>query len=103
MKQPDTSKVNIRYSARAMVKPISFFCIAPNADCVCLVGDFNGWHPFSHPMEKRMDGGWFLQIRLSHGHHRYHFLVDGRPTLDPTASGVTRNPWNERVSLMAVS
>jgi 1,4-alpha-glucan branching enzyme len=86
-----------------MAKPISFFCVAPDADTVYLMGDFNGWDPFSHPMEKQLDGAWFLQVPLSHGHHCYQFLVDGRATLDPKASGITRNPWNERVSLIAVS
>lgn len=91
------------YSARNMVKPVHFFYRAPQARVVCLVGDFNGWNPAAHPMQRQMDGSWFLEAPLTHGHHQYLFLVDGAPTLDPNASGIARNERNERVSLIAVS
>ena len=73
------------------------------AQSVCLVGDFNGWNPFANPMRQQPDGCWFAQVQLTHGHHRYCFLVDGEPTLDPAGAGVTRNDRNEPVSLIAVS
>ena len=90
-----------RYSPVA--KPISFFCAAPDAKSVHLMGDFNGWSPTAHPMERRKDGWWYLQVSLTHGHHQYQFLVDGTPTLDPHATGTVRNDRYEQVSLMAVS
>ncbi len=34
-----------RYSAKKMVKPVNFICLAPNASQVCLIGDFNDWDP----------------------------------------------------------
>ena len=92
-----------RYSARDMVKPINFYCDAPNAQAVYLVGDLNRWNSATHPMERRVDGWWFLQVRLTHGHHRSRFLVDGKPTLDPNATGFARDDCNEEVSLVAVS
>ena len=91
-----------RYSAQAMAKPINFFCNSPKAWAVQLVGDFNDWNPSAHPMEQRVDGWWFLQVPLTHGHHQYRFLVDGEPVLDPRATGVTRNERGEKVSLVAV-
>lgn len=91
------------YSAKDNVKPVNFYCAAPNAKHVCLVGDFNNWSPAAAPMERRFDGWWFLQVLLPHGHHRYRFLVDGKPVLDPKASGVTFDERKERVSLVAVS
>ena len=54
-------------------------------------------------MQRSPDGGWVGQVALAHGHYRYWFLVDGKPTLDPRAQGVSRNEKNERVSLMSVS
>jgi hypothetical protein len=42
-------------------------------------------------------------VPLSHGHHQYRFLVDGKPMLDPQAMGIARNEQNEQVSLVAVS
>lgn len=94
---------NHRYSAKRMAKPINFFCFAPEAKQVSLVGDFNDWQPNAHAMCRQPDGSWTLQVALHHGHHQYRFLVDGQPVLDPRATGVARNAQNERVSLLAVS
>jgi 1,4-alpha-glucan branching enzyme len=92
-----------RYSAKRMLKPVNFVCVAPNARTVYLTGDFNGWHPETHPMQRQADGAWLLQVPLHHGHHQYRFIVDGKPVLDPRASGVARDPRGERASLIAVS
>lgn len=92
-----------RYSARNMAKPVNFFCHAPAARTVCVIGDFNEWQPGIHPMERQPDGSWCAVIALTHGHHHYQFLVDGKPTLDPRATGVARNHHNERVSLISIS
>lgn len=85
------------------MKPINFYCAAPRAKAVFLVGDFNDWNPTSLPMERRPDGCWFAQVPLQHGHHQYRFLVDGQPTLDPMATGVAHSDANEEISLIAVS
>ena len=92
-----------RYSAKHMAKPVSFFFAAPQALAVCLSGDFNDWNPTSHPMERRADGWWYLQVPLTHGHHLYHFVVDGKPTLDPHAVGAKRNEHDQPASVRAVS
>ena len=89
------------YSARNSLKPTNFYCAAPGAKSVQIAGDFNHWHPV--PMHQQVDGWWFVQMLLPHGHHQYHFLVDGQPTLDPQASGTARNDDNQPVSLVAVS
>lgn len=89
------------YSARNMVKPVNFYCHAPEAQFVQLQGDFTNGAPLA--MQRRVDGWWFLQVPLTHGHHQYRFLVDGRPQLDPRAAGVTHNQANEEVSVVAVS
>lgn len=54
-------------------------------------------------MRRRVDGWWHVQVFLCHGHHQYRFLVDGKPELDPTATGVDRDERGEHVSLIAVS
>ena len=54
-------------------------------------------------MQRQVDGSWFLEVPLTHGHHQYLFVVDGTPKLDPKASGIARNDRNEPVSLIAVS
>ncbi|MBI5773225.1 MAG: isoamylase early set domain-containing protein [Verrucomicrobia bacterium] len=92
-----------RYSTAKTAKPVNFFCTAPQAKGVFLVGDFNHWNPKATPMKRQPDGNWLAQVALKHGHHRYLFLVDGEPTLDPRAQGVGRNEKNEKASLIAVS
>jgi 1,4-alpha-glucan branching enzyme len=92
-----------RFAAKVMAKPVNFYCAAPRAESVNLTGDFNKWNPSSLPMERRRDGWWFLQVPLTHGHHQYRFLVDGKPHLDPQATGIARDDRNEEVSLIAVS
>jgi 1,4-alpha-glucan branching enzyme len=89
------------YSAKNLFKPANFYCAAPRAKSVELAGDFNQWHP--SPMRKSVDGWWFAQIQLCHGHHQYRFLVDGKPMLDPHATGIARDEQGEKVSLMALS
>ena len=82
---------------------VSFYCHAPQADRVFLVGDFNRWNPQTDPMKPTPTGTWTLSLALSHGHHQYYFFVDGNSVLDPNAHGTTRNQLNERVYLVAVS
>jgi len=90
-------------SARKPRHLVDFFCRAPQAQTVSLIGDFNGWQPAVHPMTRMPDGGWVLRLELPHGHHQYLFLVDGKPTLDPNAMGKVHNERNETVSLIAIS
>jgi 1,4-alpha-glucan branching enzyme len=92
-----------RYSAKRMFKPVNFVCVAPLAVRVYLTGAFNGWNPESNPMLRQPDGAWLLQVPLHHGHHQYRFLVDGKPMLDPRASGVARDLNGQPASLIAVS
>jgi 1,4-alpha-glucan branching enzyme len=89
------------YSARNSLRPINFFCNAPRAESVYVAGDFNHWKPV--PMQRRVDGWWCTQIQLCHGHHQYRFLVDGKASLDPAATGTSRDSDGESVSIIAVS
>jgi 1,4-alpha-glucan branching enzyme len=89
------------FSARTSLKPVNFYCYAPQAKSVELAGDFNHWTPVA--MRQRADGWWHLQAELPPGHHQYRFLVDGTPTLDPRSTGVGRNKANETVSIIAIS
>ncbi len=92
-----------RYSARRTRHHVTFCCDAPQAESVRLVGDFNGWDCSETPMRRMPDGRWLASLELNHGHHRYLFLVDGEPQLDPKATGIARDDQNNRVSLIAVS
>ena len=89
------------YGGQTPRKPINFFCAAPHARAVELVGDFNEGHPYS--MIMALDGWWLAKVELAHGHHQYRFLVDGQPVLDPHATGMVRGERGEQFSLIAVS
>lgn len=93
----------VRYSANRSRHHVTFCCDAPNAESVRLVGDFNRWNVATTPMQRMPDGRWTASLELHHGHHRYLFLVDGEPMLDPRATGIARDDHNNRVSLLAVS
>jgi len=92
-----------RFSAKRNLHRVHFFCDAPGAGHVSLIGDFNYWNPAATPMARQPDGRWMATLDLAHGYHEYVFLVDGKPVLDPNATGKTRNLLNQPVSLLAVS
>jgi 1,4-alpha-glucan branching enzyme len=92
-----------RYSAKNNLRPTNFLFFAPKAKHVSLIGDFNNWSPNANPMKRQPDGGWTIQVPLTHGHHQYVYLVDGVPTLDPRAQGVARTERGEKVSIIPVS
>jgi 1,4-alpha-glucan branching enzyme len=91
-----------KYSAKNVHKPVSFMYLG-DAREVNLIGDFNDWDPLAHPLKQHIDGAWRIEVSLNHGHHHYLFLVDGKPTLDPRATGIARNEKGEKVSLLSVS
>jgi 1,4-alpha-glucan branching enzyme len=100
---PDQDSLPSTYPAKRTLHHVTFFCAAPGASHVCLVGDFNRWDLAANPMLRTPDGRWMASVELPHGHHRYLFIADGKPQLDPSATGIVRNERNERVSLIAVS
>ncbi len=91
------------YSAKRNLHHANFYYLAPKAQEVTVVGDFNDWNPTASPMRRMPDGRWMASLELPHGYHQYLFLVDGQPVLDSKASGIARNDRNERVSLVAIS
>ena len=92
-----------RYSARRNFHHADFYCHAPEANQVSIVGDFNNWNPNATPMIRQPDGHWMASMELRHGYHRYAFLVDGKTVLDPNAAGRTRDSQNQPASLVAIS
>jgi 1,4-alpha-glucan branching enzyme len=105
MKNTVNGKSLSRYSAKRTIHAVDFFCDAPRARKVSIVGSFNEWQPEAAPMKKMPDGRWMIHLELHHGHHRYLFLADGEPLLDPLAQGTVRdsNRWSGKASIIAVS
>jgi len=67
-----------------------FLLVAPGADSVSVVGDFNDWSATATPLARANgDGLWWVTVPLSPGRYRYAFVVNGtvwRP--DPQTSVV---------------
>ena len=56
---------------------IQFVYYGPPNRRVNLVGSFNNWDPFMHPLEEISPGKYRLDLRLPPGEYRYFFVSDG--------------------------
>lgn len=88
-------------SAEPELKPFEFKHKAPKARSVELVGDFNAWKPGLLKMARNDSGLWVLTVPLRPGTHKYLFLDDGKPVVDPSAE-TADGPEGRRVSVRAV-
>lgn len=49
----------------------------PEASSIYLVGDFNSWDASSHPMKKRKDGVFYIEVELPLGHdYQFRYFTD---------------------------
>lgn len=85
----------------AELKPFEFKHKAPKAKVVELVGDFNAWKPGLLRMKRRDDGLWSLVVPLPPGPHKYLFLDDGEPKVDPSTA-TADGPQGRRVSVRTI-
>ena len=81
---------------------VKFVLIAPQAERVSVVGDFNGWDSAATPAERQQDGTWATFIPLAPGRHVYSFIVDGQFVSDPTAPIAPADGYGQRNSVMIV-
>jgi hypothetical protein len=81
-----------------------FVFVAPNAQHVALVGDFNLWNPSTAPMQ-RIAGtdAWVVDMNLPTGRHVYAFVVDGDVTPDPAAPRTAGDDFGHPNSVILVS
>ena len=87
--QSTVGQSRVAVAQRLPVSPtdtvVKFVYMAPKADKVFLVGDFNGWDTTKTPLSRASDGSWIATIPLSAGRHLYGFVVDGSWNTDPHA------------------
>jgi 1,4-alpha-glucan branching enzyme len=51
---------------------------APDAETVCVMGEFNNWSCDAHPMTRRKNGDFFISLDLEKGRsYRFRYLIDG--------------------------
>jgi Carbohydrate-binding module 48 (Isoamylase N-terminal domain) len=88
----------------AEVEVVRFVLVAPGANDVALVGDFNGWDVDSTPL--RPVGAadvWSVEVPLVRGAHEYAFVIDGREWRpDPAAPRAASNDFGPPNSVVIV-
>ncbi len=69
---------------------------------VSVVGDFNAWDPFAHPLRKRSNGTRSVSVELTAGAAvRFKYLTaDGRWLTDPEADQVANDEYGTVDSLV---
>jgi len=51
---------------------------APEAETVCILGDFNNWAPDSNPLVKLDEGDFTVTLELETGRaYRFRYMIDG--------------------------
>jgi hypothetical protein len=68
---------------------VKFVLVAPQAEKVSLVGDFNGWDTEATPATRQSDGTWATFVQLAPGRHVYSFVLDGKVFMNDPAAPVT--------------
>ncbi len=81
---------------------VHFVLRAPKARHVSVVGDFNGWDPGAHQLE-RAGEVWRTVISLPRGRYEYQFVVDGDVWMvDPAAPGTVDDGFGGRNGVLEV-
>ena len=82
---------------------VMFFCDAPEARQVALVGTFNHWNPKQDPMRHIGGGRWNKALFLPPGEYEYKFWIDGRWREDPRNGRWVPNPFGTMNNLLTVA
>jgi hypothetical protein len=78
------------------------FVYTGHHDSVCLSGDFNGWSPESHCLQRKGDE-WSIQLVLPPGSYRYGFVIDKRDwACDPGARIQEDDGFGRRNSVLLI-
>ena len=110
-REPPTDNVgqegeNIMSKANSQTKPkrrrVVFYCDAPEAKNVAVVGTFNDWDPHRHPMRHSGGGRWNKALILPPGNYEYKFWVDGCWQEDPRNGHKVPNSYGTANNLLAV-
>jgi len=77
-------------------KRVQFECLAPDAQKVCLVGNFNNRDAKTNPMKKDKNGIWKTTLSLKPDRYEYRFFIDGNWENDPSCSCCAPNEFGSQ-------
>lgn len=87
---------------RTRVARVQFVFVAPKAQRVAVVGDFNDWDIAAAPLASA-GGVWSGQLEVPYGRHDYAFVVDGeRWVRDPNAPQAPADEFGAGYSVLIV-
>lgn len=83
---------------------VRFVFVAPSAQKVAIVGDFNNWNRSTTALTPTGEAGlWTAAVTLPPGRHEYAFIVDGtRWTADPLAAVTIQDDFGTASSILTV-
>jgi hypothetical protein len=82
---------------------VRFVLMAPDANSVSLVGDFNAWTKGATALEKTgREGVWAASVVVPPGRHEYAFVVDGNRWVADPAAPVKTDEYNVESSILSV-
>ncbi len=85
------------------LKAQTFTLLAPEANNVYIVGDFNNWEANRiNRLEQMPDGTWEKRIALKPGIYKYKFIVDGEWRNDPHNSKTAPSKFGGLDSLLVI-
>jgi hypothetical protein len=80
------------------------FVLPVDAGPASVVGDFNRWDPFTHPLKKRSNGTLSVSVELPPGIYSFRYLADGGVFFDePEADAVEPNGFGDTHSVLVVA
>ncbi|MGQ0814563.1 MAG: isoamylase early set domain-containing protein [Gemmatimonadota bacterium] len=80
-----------------------FVLVAPEADSVLLVGDFNDWGLSTTRLIRQPgDGVWFVTVSLPPGRYRYAFIINGTTWRSDPATPAAEDEFGRANSVVTV-
>jgi hypothetical protein len=84
-------------SAAGGRRVVRFALLAPAAQNVSVVGDFNDWDPEATPLHySPVEGVWWVVVPLPPGRYQYTFLVNGTQWVPDPSAPLSDTDFGER-------
>ena len=104
LRTPQAPLAGLPFSPGITGWAVTFVYHDDEAHEVCLVGSFNQWQPYEHPMHAIRPGVWQVTIQPpAPGKHPYKFLIDqSHWTRDPENPAVVEDGYGDYHSLLHI-